>query len=99
MIQQLEYRAGAIMKIVLELPANLEAELSAEAAELGLPVAEHALQILAGRRALTDFNIKTGADLVAYWQRHNLIGTRPDITDSQAYARALREQAQKRTRD
>jgi hypothetical protein len=87
------------MKIVLELPADLEAELSAEAAELGVPVAEHALQILADRKPLDASQIKTGADLVAYWQRHNLIGTRPDITDSPSHARAIREQAERRTRD
>jgi hypothetical protein len=87
------------MKLVLELPANLEAELSAEAAELGLPVAEHAVQILAARKGSDVAEIKTGADLVAYWQRHNLIGTRPDITDSQAYARKIREEAQTRARN
>jgi predicted DNA-binding antitoxin AbrB/MazE fold protein len=37
-----------------------------------------------------------GADLVAYWKKKGLIGTRPDITDSVAHARALRRQAETR---
>ena len=37
-----------------------------------------------------------GAELVAYWKKKGLIGTRPDITDSVAYARALRRQAETR---
>jgi hypothetical protein len=37
-----------------------------------------------------------GAELVAYWERHGLIGTRPDITDSLAHARELRRQAERR---
>ncbi|MBA4063281.1 MAG: hypothetical protein C0501_06130 [Isosphaera sp.] len=38
--------------------------------------------------------VETGADLVAYWQAAGLVGSRPDIADSQAEARRLREQAQ-----
>ena len=38
----------------------------------------------------------TGADLVAYWKREGLIGTRPDIKDSQAHARAIRYKAERR---
>lgn len=37
-----------------------------------------------------------GTDLVTYWRRENLIGTRPEIADSPAYARRLREQAERR---
>jgi predicted DNA-binding antitoxin AbrB/MazE fold protein len=37
-----------------------------------------------------------GAELVAYWEKKGLIGTRPDITDSVAHARALRRQAETR---
>src|SRR2546422_165852 len=39
-----------------------------------------------------------GAELVAYWQRHGLIGTRPDITDSLEPARQLRRKAERRDR-
>lgn len=35
-----------------------------------------------------------GRDIVDYWQAEGLVGSRPDITDSQAHARDLREQAQ-----
>ncbi len=40
----------------------------------------------------------TGADLVAYWEREGLIGTRPDIKDSLEHARAIRRKAERRTR-
>lgn len=40
----------------------------------------------------------TGADLVAYWEREGLIGTRPDITDSHKHARAIRRKAERRNR-
>jgi predicted DNA-binding antitoxin AbrB/MazE fold protein len=39
-----------------------------------------------------------GAELVAYWEKKGVIGTRPDITDSVAHARALRRQAETRHR-
>ena len=38
----------------------------------------------------------TGADLVAYWEREGLIGTRPDIKDSLEHARAIRRKAERR---
>lgn len=41
----------------------------------------------------------TGADLVAYWEREGLIGTRSDIKDSLEHARAVRRRAEKRTRE
>ncbi|HEV7669809.1 MAG TPA: hypothetical protein VGS22_14900 [Thermoanaerobaculia bacterium] len=40
----------------------------------------------------------TGAQLVAYWKRHGLIGTRPDIADSQTHARTVRHDAERRLR-
>jgi hypothetical protein len=39
-----------------------------------------------------------GAELVAYWERHGLIGTRPDITDSLEHAREIRRKAERRDR-
>jgi hypothetical protein len=39
---------------------------------------------------------RTGADLVSYWQREGLIGTRPEITDSQTHARQIRQQVERR---
>jgi hypothetical protein len=85
------------MSLVLDLPAELETELAAEAARLGLPLPEYVLRLLAGGRAPTPAP-RTGAELLAYWQGEGLVGTRPDITDSSAHARALREQAQRRAR-
>jgi len=38
----------------------------------------------------------TGAEVVAYWERHGLLGTRPDISDSLEHARALRRKAERR---
>jgi hypothetical protein len=85
------------MSLVLDLPAELEAELAAEAARLKLPLTEYVLRLLAGGRTPSPAP-RTGAELLAYWQSESLVGTRTDIMDSPAHARALREQAQKRTR-
>jgi hypothetical protein len=50
----------------------------------------HSTGILIGEKP------KTGAELVAYWQNEGLIGTRPDRLDSQAHARQICEQAERR---
>ncbi|HLG15696.1 MAG TPA: hypothetical protein VJH03_14515 [Blastocatellia bacterium] len=85
------------MSIEVDLPEELENELMAEAAQLGLSVPEYVLRVLStgvviGKRP------KTGAELVEYWQNEGLIGTRADITDSQAHARKIRSQAEQRPR-
>ena len=85
------------MSITLDLPAELANELSAEAARLGMPLSGYVLQILAKGRALAQVP-KTGAELVEYWQREELFGSRRDIADSQARARELRAQAEVRAR-
>ncbi len=41
---------------------------------------------------------RNGAELVAYWLREGLIGTRPDLSDSQLHARQLRDRAQRRSK-
>ena len=85
------------MSLVLDLPSELEAELATEAAQFGLPLSNYVVGLLAtGRRK--KLAVQTGAELVAYWQSEGLVGTRPDITDSQAHARALRNQAEMRSR-
>jgi len=82
------------MTLMLELPAELEARLQAEATRCGMQLEEYALQILqSGVQEQT-----VGAQIVAEWQRAGVIGSRPDITDSQAHARMLRERAQTRER-
>jgi hypothetical protein len=85
------------MSLVLELTAEMEATLTTEAAQLGLPVAEYALRLIAAGRAQQP-GLQTGAELVQYWNAAGLVGTRPDINDSQAHAQALRKQAEMRSR-
>ncbi|GAA6619635.1 hypothetical protein [Scytonema sp. NUACC26] len=78
------------MTITLSLQPELEHALSSEASRLNLSLSEYILRILSKRQILENAP-KTGAELVAYWQSEGVIGSRPDITDSQAYARKLRQ--------
>lgn len=86
------------MTISLDLPPELESQLSTEASRLNLPLSEYILRILSTRQVLEN-PPKTGAELVAYWQSEGLIGSRNDITDSQAHARNLRQKAERRYND
>ncbi|MDF5734354.1 MULTISPECIES: hypothetical protein [unclassified Nostoc] len=86
------------MSINLDLPPELENELFTEASRLNLPLSEYILRILSVRQVLAN-PPKTGVELVAYWQSEGVINSRPDITDSQAYARKLRHEAQTRERE
>ncbi len=86
------------MTLTLELPQELEQKLSAEAARLGLPLEQYALRRLDETPASVDSKPKDGAELVAYWRREGVIGSRPDIGDSQAHAREIRRQAERRAR-
>lgn len=83
------------MTITLDLPKELEVELASEAARLGLPVEQYALRLLSRERR-AGARPMTGAELVEYWRREGLIGTRPDIKDSAAHARRLRHAAEHR---
>ncbi|PHJ56695.1 hypothetical protein VF14_22150 [Nostoc linckia z18] len=85
------------MSINLDLPPELENELSTEASQLNLPLSEYILRILFVRQVIAN-PPKTGAELVAYWHSEGIINSRPDITDSQAYARKLRHEAETRDR-
>jgi hypothetical protein len=85
------------MNISLNLPPELESELSTEASQLNLPLSEYILRILSIRQVLSN-PPKTGAELVAYWEREGVINSRPDITDSQTHTRKLRHEAETRTR-
>ena len=84
------------MTLTLDLPKNLEHRLTAEAMRLGLPVEQYALRLL-GDVPKTDQRPANGAELVAFWRREGVIGSRPDIQDSQAHARRIRHQAERRT--
>lgn len=85
------------MSIRLDLPPELERELSNEASRLNLPLTDYILQVLSIRQVLNN-PPKTGAELVAYWQSAGVINSRPEITDSQVHAQHLRHEAETRTR-
>lgn len=85
------------MNVSIELPAELENELSAEASQLKLPLSEYILRVLSFRPFLQN-PPKTGLELVAYWENTGVVNSRPDITDSQEHARRLRDQSQHRER-
>jgi hypothetical protein len=83
------------MTITLDLPKRLERKLSTEAARLGIPVEQYALRLLGGQRTGKP-RPSTGAELVEYWRREGLIGSRPDIADSSSHARRIRHRAERR---
>ena len=85
------------MNVSIELPSDLENELSAEASQLKLPLSEYILRVLSFRPFLQN-PPKTGLDLVAYWESVGVINSRPNITDSQEHARRLRDKAEHRER-
>lgn len=85
------------MTITLVLPSELEYELTKEASQLNLPLAEYILRVISSRSFLQN-PPKTGVELVAYWESVGVVGSRPDITDSQEHARRLRDQAEHRER-
>lgn len=86
------------MTINLKLPKTLEQELSTEAAQFGVSLSEYILRLLSFRPT-TNISPKTGPELVAYWQTTGLVGTRPEISNSQQQARAIRAAAENRFQD
>lgn len=85
------------MIVTLDLPLELEDELSLEASQLKLPLTEYILRVLLFRPFLQN-HPKTGAELISYWESTGAINSRPDITDSQEYARNLRRKVERRER-
>ena len=83
------------MPQTVELPDDLADALTHEASRLGLSLPDYAVRLLTAARP-TAASVRSGADLVAFWRAEGLVGSRPDLTDSQAEARRLREQAQRR---
>jgi len=83
------------MPKTIELPDELAVALTGEASRLGLSLPDYAVRLLTSAPRIAP-GCQTGADLVAYWQSEGVLGTRPEISDSSAYARQLREQAQRR---
>ena len=86
------------MSITLDIPEGLADELTAEARRLGLPLSDYVVTLLATGRTVGSLP-KTGAELVAYWREQGVVGSRPDITNSQSHAREVRKQAERRVRD
>jgi hypothetical protein len=84
------------MTLQLDIPVDLQSSLMAEAVRHGMVVEEYILHLLR-IRPIEGSSPANGKELVAYWRREGLIGSRPEITDSQAHARALREQAENRS--
>lgn len=77
------------MTITLHLPPELEQKLAAEASRRGVPLSDYLLLVLSnGGQAAP--SVRTGAELVAYWQQAGVVGTRPEVSDSQQHARGLR---------
>ena len=83
------------MNISIELPKDLENELSTEASQLKLPLVEYIVRVLSFRPFL-QHPPKTGLEIVAYWESIGAVGSRSDVIDSQEYARRLRNQAENR---
>lgn len=84
-------RGNAEMSLVIDLAPEVEKRLRAEASERGMPPAELARGFIeSGLKAWP----KNGAELVEYWERAGVIGSRPDITDSLEHARDLRRRAE-----
>jgi hypothetical protein len=86
------------MSITLDLPQELASDLAGEAMQLGLSLTEYALHILV-TRTRAEHMPTTGAELVAYWQREGVLGSRPEITDSQKHARQIRHSVERRARE
>lgn len=81
------------MTITIDLPQELEQELSSEAEKINLSLSEYVLYVLCERQGLNN-SPKTGGELVNYWHNEGLINSRPDIENSQEYARKIRYEAE-----
>lgn len=85
------------MSVVLDLPTELETRLAAEASRRGIGLPDYVVRLLTAERLLSEVP-RDGMDLLDYWRAQGVIGSRPDIQNSQEYARALRRQAERRDR-
>ena len=87
-----------MMTLTLELPRNLEEALADRAAHLGLSLPDYAMNLLISGSQPAEETPRTGAELVDYWVREGVVGSRPDIADSLEHARSLRQRAERRDR-
>jgi hypothetical protein len=83
------------MPRTVELPDDLADALADEAARAGLSLPDYAVCLLTSARP-SAASVRSGASLVAFWRAQGLVGSRPDIADSQTEARRRRDQAQPR---
>ena len=83
------------MSVVLELPQKLLKELNSEAAKQNQDLNEYLTQLIQRGRTV---QFSTTSDILAYWKKEGLIGTRPANINSQKVARRLRKQATARNR-
>ncbi len=86
------------MGLLLDLPTELETELSAEAAQLGLPLSVYVLRILTEARNLSP-SPRTSVNCSPWrGKAEALIGSRPVLGCAETCTRSLREQTQQRLR-
>jgi len=83
------------VSITLDLPPELEEELSAQANCLNLPLKEYVLRLLSSHPFIEN-PPQNGSQLVAYWKKAGVINSRSDIEDSQQTARKLRHKVEHR---
>ena len=83
------------VSITLNLPPELEEELSAEANRLNLPLQEYVLRLLSYHPFLEN-PPQNGSQLVAYWKKAGVINSRSDIENSPQTARKLRYESEHR---
>jgi hypothetical protein len=97
-----------MMTLTLELTPEQEQHLEEEARRQNMDAASYAKALLFEEEAAEQLEPAaaqsaeepwSGADLVAYWEREGVIGSRPDITDSLEHARAIRRKAERRIRE
>jgi hypothetical protein len=82
------------MPLTVELPDELADRLTDEASRVGMSTPDYAIHLLTTARPAVA--VRTGAELVAFWQSEGLVGSRPDLPDSPEHARRLRDEAQRR---
>lgn len=85
------------MSITLELKPEVEALVHAQAAARGVSVEQFLQDAIEQLTA----SVTTGAELLAFWEREGALGAwadREDISDSAAFARGLRREAERRPR-
>ncbi|MBX9580008.1 MAG: hypothetical protein K2X87_06830 [Gemmataceae bacterium] len=85
------------MTLTLELDAELAEVLAEEAARKKMSLPDYAVYLLT-ITVPPPPPLKTGADVVAYWESEGLIGSRPDITDPEAHSQVMRAKSNGRHR-